>query len=261
MVGANRTPGKGETVFTAGERANDPSAVSARDVVRFRRSAVALARDGERGHALDAAEAIVSLATSGEEQILRGLLRPDPAAEAVAWTVACYQIGDLTPSALRDFSNACTAVGTLVACGEAHHVAAELVASTSTGLTWTPLTRVGEEIAFQLFAGDADPTAGSEQPGSSTAAEREAQRGWEDLLAQWQIEPDADLLLRAAGQHDPEDPAAPLESDPTVLSARVGALEAQLALLEARVRTLEDRSHGDLPLSAGPETSSPSAPG
>ena len=34
---------------------------------------------------------------------LRSLLTPDPVNDNVTWTVACYQVGDLTPSAVRDF--------------------------------------------------------------------------------------------------------------------------------------------------------------
>lgn len=236
-------------MFTAGEGANAPTAVAARDVVCFRRAVVALAGDGQRADALEAASAILRLASAGEERILRGLLRPDPSGDAVAWTVACYQIGDLTPSALRDFSDACTAVRTLAACGEAHHVAAELLASTATGLTWTPLTRTGEQIVFHLFGADASPGGEWEPSRFSTESERSARQGWDALLSRWDTEPEADLISAPSGGGGPAD-----------LPERVEGLEARLALLEEQVRVLLDRLQGGLPLPAGPDSSAAVGP-
>lgn len=244
MVRGNPHSAKGETVFTAGEGANAPTTGAARDVVCFRRAVVALARDGERAHALEAASAVLRLASSGEERILRGLLRPDPSGDAVAWTVACYQIGDLTPSALRDFSDASAAVRTLAACGEAHHVAAELLASTSTGLTWTPLSRTGEQIVFHLFAADTSRPGEPERSGPSSESERSARQAWDALLSRWDTEPEADLLAARAGGSGPAD-----------LPERVEGLEARLGLLEEQVHALLDRLQGDVPLPAGPDPS------
>ncbi len=100
--------------------------------------------------ALAAARAVVALADGGDGAELRSLLRPDPGAPATSWTVACYRIGDLVPTAMRDFSDPVAAVRTLMDCGDPDHVAGELVASNAAGLHWTALIRAGAVARFQL---------------------------------------------------------------------------------------------------------------
>lgn len=105
--------------------------------------------DAGRGAALRAADALLALAEQGASADLAAILTPAPDAPSVVWTVACYQIGDLTPSALQDFSEPVTAVTTLCGCPDPSHVAAELLASTEAGLRWAALVRTGERIEFQ----------------------------------------------------------------------------------------------------------------
>ncbi len=105
--------------------------------------------DAGRGAARRAADALVALAEQGASADLAAILTPAPDAPSVVWTVACYQIGDLTPSALQDFSEPVAAVTTLCGCPDPSHVAAELLASTEAGLRWAALVRTGERIEFQ----------------------------------------------------------------------------------------------------------------
>lgn len=105
--------------------------------------------DAGRGAARRAADALLALAEQGASADLAAILTPAADAPSVVWTVACYQIGDLTPSALQDFSEPVTAVTTLCGCPDPSHVAAELLASTEAGLRWAALVRTGERIEFQ----------------------------------------------------------------------------------------------------------------
>src|SRR5690606_25763619 len=45
----------------------------------------------------EAGESLLRLAAGGAAADLRAVLTPDPVNSNVTWTVACYQIGDLTP--------------------------------------------------------------------------------------------------------------------------------------------------------------------
>src|SRR5436853_7653043 len=79
----------------------------------FRRAAVVLHDTGDAAAARDAAEALVALALAEREDALRAVLTPDPVDVHVTWSVACYRIGDLAPSGLRDFSDPVSAVAVL----------------------------------------------------------------------------------------------------------------------------------------------------
>lgn len=105
-----------------------------------------------------AAAMMVAAARVGRDDLLRDVLRPDPQHAGTTWTVACFQIGDLAPSAIRDFSDPVAAVRELMDCGKPMHVAAELVASDRSGIRWTAMVRTGDRVVFQLFA---DRTTGS----------------------------------------------------------------------------------------------------
>ena len=182
----------------------------------FRVAAVKLAReqpqtDTANEAAREAAQALLILAASHDEAALRQILRPDPRVDEAAWTVACYQIGDLTPCALLDFANPVAAVTTLAHCGEASHVAAELVASTPSGSRWTALTRTGALVRFQLPDGRSASDATREGPAAPSLADGH----WRDQLRRWAADrgaPDAvgDSVIRGPeGRSNP-----PVDPDP-----------------------------------------------
>lgn len=134
-----------------------------------RGSRAELERQGSRAPgaaAMVAARALVVLAESEDGHELGSLLRPDPTTPATSWTVACYRIGDLVPTAMRDFSDPGAAVRTLMDCGDPDHVAGELVASDATGLHWTALVRTGRDARFQLLGASwsEEPVRGSSVP-------------------------------------------------------------------------------------------------
>ena len=156
--------------------------------------------DGHRAAARRAAQELVALALAGSEGALATLLSPDPAALEVTWTVACYQIGDLTPSALRDFSTATEAVTLLAACPEPAHVAAELLASTGTGLRWAALTRLNDQLSFQLP--DERTASNASQHGTvGTDLElAEALERWSDQLYGWVGLDEPEVMTGGAGR-------------------------------------------------------------
>jgi hypothetical protein len=137
--------------------------------------------DAHRVAAADAGTALVALALAEADHELRRLLTPDPADDNVVWTVACYQIGDLTPSALRDFSDPVEAVATVAACPDETHVAAELVASTAGGLRWTAVSRTNDHLAVQLPTPETASDGSREHPGDLAAALRR----WRERLGAW----------------------------------------------------------------------------
>jgi hypothetical protein len=113
------------------------------------------------------------------------------------WTVACYQIGGLIPSAVRDFVDPAEAVAVLVACPEEDHVAAELVASTPDGLRWTALSRTNDLVIFNLPDAVTATDASHEHP---TELSR-ALSLWRSRLAAW-----------ANGRSEPWDMLAPQDA-------------------------------------------------
>ena len=152
----------------------------------FRLAAVRLTNEpsdseAHRAAAADAGAALVGLALAEADDELRDLLTPDPADHNVVWTVACYQIGDLTPSALRDFPDPVEAVATVAACPDDTHVAAELVASTAGGLRWTAVLRTNDHLAVQLPTPDTASDGSREHPGDLAAALRR----WRERLTDW----------------------------------------------------------------------------
>jgi hypothetical protein len=157
------------------------------DRERFRRAATALLDDGPdsenaRQFSTEAAAALVAAAEAGDPG-LGQILRPDPDDTGpVTWTVACYQIGDLSPTTLTDFADANEAVRSVAHCPEIAHVAAELLASTASGLRWTVLVRTGDLLSFQLF------TAGGGGHDLSGALQEAAERRWVAQLPRWAAE-------------------------------------------------------------------------
>jgi hypothetical protein len=163
---------------------------------------VALLADGPeseaaRQHSTEAAAALVAGATAGDPRLAQ-ILRPDPDdAGPMTWTVACYQIGDLSPTTLRDFSHANEAVQAVARCRDGAHVAAELLASSASGLRWTAMIRTGELLHFQLPRTSTNGGAGA---GGILDA---AQDRWADALARWAAEAD-----------EPVDRPGPCQTEP-----------------------------------------------
>jgi hypothetical protein len=181
------------------------------------------------GLAEGAARAAVVLADAGDADGLGEIMRPDPDDAGVTWTVACYQIGDLTPSALRDFADPVEAVQTLSGCGEASHIAAELVASSAAGLRWTVMERAGAVLRLHL----PDIETGSAGPSGRrrSAVEAAAGRTWAARLAAWnhESEPTTPIPATTATSHwaHPVDASwsvrPPLDTDAIPASGAVGA--------------------------------------
>jgi hypothetical protein len=158
--------------------------------VRFRQAAVRLSgvpasELSGAEEAADAASALMDMVALGDEAGLCQVLRPDPQRSDGTWTVACYQIGDLTPSELRDFASAVEACRALASCEKASHVAAELVVSTAAGIRWTAAYRTGSRLTFQL------PGTSSASSASSADDEglAEAVDHWREQLERWAANP------------------------------------------------------------------------
>ncbi len=233
----------------------DPRAARPFRLAAVRLSEEAADSDAHRTAATEAASLLVGLALAGAADDLQHLLTPDPADDHVIWTVACYQIGDLTPSAIRDFPDPVEAVATLAACPEEAHVAAELVASTAQGLRWTAMLRTNDLLSFQLPGTETASDASREHPGDLAAALRR----WRERLADWSAhnghERDTDVVGFAqlsAIDDVPEvlpsivtPPPAPVRQSgaaPAVTSVafneRFSALEQRLIGLEGSISAL-----------------------
>lgn len=218
---------------------------------RFRQAAVALALADEpselhQSQARECASSLLELASGGAESTLTEILRPDPADTHGTWTVACYQIGDLSPSSLRDFSEAAPAVLHLAECETAAHVAAELIATNNAGVRWTALVRTGPNISYQPL-GRASATAGSPEDLSA------ARHRWEDQLLSWASQPEETVeqpvsLPAPVTQPNVASVTVLGGSDPA-LGVAVGQvletvrrIDQRLSLLEAEaVRQIEQR--------------------
>lgn len=225
------------------------SARSRDSVLRFRRAAVAMALEADhagrsQAEGRECAAALADLAVAGHEHQLAGLLRADPAAVEATWTVACYQIGDLSPSALRDFAEVTPAVLTLVACETAAHVAAELIVTNGDSVRWTALVRSGSDLVYQPLS-PASATAPSE------GGLREVRNRWEDQLLLWASDPGQDLDPPAISSVGGAQSAAPESRE--VADPALGAVLGQV--LEA-VRHLEER----LPEASQPAPGQASSP-
>jgi hypothetical protein len=159
-----------------------PSVPHSSNVELFRRAVVALLEDAPgseaaRQHSTEAASALFAGAVAGDAGLAQ-ILRPDPDdAGPVTWTVACYQIGDLSPSTLRDFTDVNDAVQAVAHCPEPAHVAAELLASSASGLRWPAMVRTGEMLHFQLPG-----TSAGGEPGVGGVLDAAPHR-WVDRLA------------------------------------------------------------------------------
>jgi hypothetical protein len=214
----------------------------------FRLAAVRLSdeqhdSDAYRAAATEAASLLVGLALADASDDLRRLLTPDPAATEVIWTVACYQIGDLTPSAIRDFPDPVDAVATVAACTEEAHVAAELVASTAQGLRWTAVLRTNDLLSFQLPSADTASDASRERPGDLSAALKR----WRERLVDWSAHAGHERDTEAVGFAQLDAVEATLmpspQSLPSVMSSAVTPSVTSVAFNE-RFSSLEQRLSG-----------------
>jgi len=242
------------------------------ELVTFRRAAVALAEVGpERADGSPeselAAAALSAMASVGEGSGLAQVLRPDPICDQVTWTVACYRIGDLTPSELRDFPTATEAMARVAGCADPSHVAAELVASTEAGVRWTAVFRTGRQLRFQLPGGRTASDASAADPSLLGGALAR----WDEQLRRWRADPDEDVAP-AAGVPDEDLPLDVVVSELRRLAegfddgrAATGALARRLDRIEAllgelvdqltRLRTAPGRRPAALPSGPGPEQS------
>jgi hypothetical protein len=201
------------------------------DLELFRRAVAALLADPPesdwaRLHGIEAAAALVAMAMAGDPRLAR-ILRPDPDdAGPVAWTVACYQIGDLSPATLKDFSGVDEAVRAAARCDDAAHVAAELVASSASGMRWTAMARTGEILRFQL---PGTSTGGAPCAGGALDAARER---WAGELARGEAE--ADEPVDTSGPRRGE----PLGAMPPELRVALGQIVEAMQALARRVDDL-----------------------
>ena len=120
------------------------------ELVTFRRAAVALGAVGpERADGSPeserAAAALLAMATGGDPSGLVAVLRPDPTADQVTWTVASYRIGDFIPEARSWTSRPPPRrwPRDLLLPRPQPRRRRKLVASTEDGLRWTALSRRG----------------------------------------------------------------------------------------------------------------------
>jgi hypothetical protein len=187
----------------------------------------ASAGDASEALALEAGRAAVELAESGDGEGLRLILRSDPEAPPIAWTVACYEIGHLTPSALQDLSDPCEAVNLVAACHDAGHVASELVVSTGGGAQWNALIRTGAAVRLKLPQLSEDGAA-PRAPGTLDAA---AHRRWQEILECWSVEPEPIEIVEPAPQE-----GADVASAVARVVAALDAIDHRLSHIEDLIR-------------------------
>jgi hypothetical protein len=221
---------------------------------RFRTAAarlegVDLGPEARLPEAAEAARLLVGLALSGASNELSELLVADPAVSENRWTVACYEIGGLTPVAIREFDDPVEAIVTVAACADEEHVAAELVASNEQGLRWTALWRTDNHVSFQLPSTEtAEAGDDAEEDGCSEDL-LDALHRWQVRLAEWSshdattasTEPVLPMQLHFPGFPVPAASAAPTrtaDSSATVVPPSRAAA-AQLHALEHRLSGIE----------------------
>jgi hypothetical protein len=157
---------------------------------RFRTTAaqlegVELDEGARQPAAADAARLLVGLALGGASEELGELLVPDPAVSENRWTVACYEIGGLTPVSIQDFDDPVEAVVTVAACPDEEHVAAELVASNEQGLRWTAVWRTDHHVLFQLPSTETAEAGDGSEEGECSEDLLDALHRWQARLAEW----------------------------------------------------------------------------
>jgi hypothetical protein len=203
----------------------------------FRLAAVRLSEQEPETDALveassDAARLLISLSLAEATDELRRLLTPDPADLDVTWSVEFFEIGDLTPSATREFVDPVEALAAVADCADETHAAAELVASTVRGLRWTAISRTHERVLFQLPGRDTVVTTSAEALGDAATG---AMRRWRKRLADWSAHSGSDRDVEViAGL----EPIGPSPASTAVLDERFGVLEQRLAGIEESINGL-----------------------
>lgn len=203
---------------------------------------------GDLELSIGAAQAAAALAEAGDGEGLASILRADPEAPTIAWTVACYEIGHLTPSTFRDLSDPCAAVNLVGACSDSSHVASELVVSTATGLQWTAMSRAGSSLRLTLPR--PNEGMGLDEIAGETAWS--AHHRWREELDRWRAQPESAYAPEPPPAQSSEVAAA-LERASALYTAELEAATtrhaAALAAIERRLSRIEDlllASHTDL---------------
>jgi hypothetical protein len=214
-------------------------------IVSFQRAVVRAAQAADhrdrQAASRAAGEALLRLAAAGAAADLRSVLSPDPVNSNVTWTVACYQIGDLTPSAVRDFADPVGAVTTLAVCDDPTHLAAELIASTSLGLRWVALLRTNGDLAFRI----PDADTATDQSHAHATELADALRRWRSRISQWAEGVDhADVDTSGPELPAKVSPAlstaAPVSASSTSMAASTAGT-AEIAELRTRLADAEQR--------------------
>jgi hypothetical protein len=220
---------------------------------RFRTTAaeldgVELDAEARRPAAADAARLLVGLALGGASDELGELLVPDPAVSENRWTVACYEIGGLTPVAIREFDDPIEALVTVAACPDEEHVAAELVASNEQGLRWTAVWRTADHVSFQLPSTETAETAEETEEGECSGDLLDALGRWKVRLAEWS---DRDTTTSSTQQpalplqlHFPGFPTPSVSTAPARTADTSATLMAPSRAAAAQLRALEERLGG-----------------
>jgi hypothetical protein len=201
--------------------------------------------------AAEAARLLVGLALSGASDELGELLVPDPAVSDNSWTVACYEIGGLTPVAIREFDDPVEAVVTVAACTD-EHVAAELVASNEQGLRWTALWRTDDHVSFQLPSTETAQAGDDAEEGECSADLLDALQRWRVRLAEWSGRDATAAVLQPADMqpafplqlHFPGFPAPPARAEPTRTADPSATLMPPSRTASVQLHALEHRLSG-----------------
>jgi hypothetical protein len=223
---------------------------------------VELDNEARRPAAADAARLLVGLALGGATDELGEFLAPDPAVTDNRWTVACYEMGGLTPVAVREFRDPVEAVVMVTACPDEAHVAAELVASNENGLRWTAVWRTDDHVSFQLPTTETAESGEEYEEGEPAEELLAALDRWRMRLTEWsgrpaspaaeesepegEVEAETEQTVPTAVEVAPPPAPAPAPAPahaPAATAAAIAALSlpttARLQALEQRLTTIE----------------------
>jgi len=217
----------------------DPLAGSEFRTAAVRLDETELDNDSRAVVAADAARFLVGLALGGGAGELAELLIADPAVSINTWTVACYEIGGLTPVSVREFDDAGEAVVTVSMCSDEAHVAAELVASNDDGLRWTAMWRTDDHVSFQLptlDTAEADERLDEHAVGHDPLG---ALNRWRIRLAEWSGREASPAPLPPTTASNPAPPAVLLSPTATrfqALEQRLNGIESTLDELKSELQ-------------------------
>jgi hypothetical protein len=217
--------------------AADPRAGRGFRVAAVRLSVQKTETEGFLDASAEAARWLFSLALAGSADELRRLLSPDPIDHAVTWTVDCFQTGDLTPIATRDFDDPVEALTAVADHSDEERAASELVACTAQGLRWTAIVRTHDRVLFQL------PNAETFTDRSDAGGDVPALRRWRKRLADWSAHSGGELDTDVIARLEPTTATAGastfvLDERFAVLTRRLAAIEASMSGLSLDVETV-----------------------